>query len=447
MPQHGHHPAPDTRALPPEALPGGAGTVIGLDPDSAQGADALSQPAANLPVAERGRFAVGNAFFSQAWVSAPASVAARDGLGPLHGAVACQDCHVRDGRGHPPAADDPFPRAAVVRLATPGGGIDPVYGPQLQPLALPGHRPEAGLRLRWQETPYRLPDGTVVPLRAPRLELSGWGYGDPGALRAGLRVAPAMSGLGLLEAIPEAALRAWAAEQARRWPGLSGRLRDVGTPDAPRAGRFGWKAAQASVESQSMEAFAQDLGITSAAMPGDACTPAQAACRAAPQGGTPELEPRIAAAVVFYASHLALPARRDHARPEVRAGEALFAGLGCAGCHRPEWRTAATAASPALADQAIRPYTDLLLHDLGEGLADGGEPGADGREWRTAPLWGLGHALPVGGAQAGYLHDGRARTLAEAILWHGGEAAASRDAWAALPAARRRLLLRFLASL
>ena len=433
----GHDRAPQLTALPPEALAGGATTVVELNPQLTQAAHALSQPAANLPTALKSAFAVGNSFFTLPWVSAPASTSGRDGLGPLYSAAACQDCHIRDGRGHPPQGPEQVVLAAVLRIGTQAGEAHPVYGAHLQTRALPGHAPEADVRLDWEAFTLTLPDGSTQAMRRPRFRAKNWGYGDPGAVRLSLRVAPPMVGLGLLEAIPDSDLAAYAAEQAQRWPQLSGQ----------RAGRFGWKAAQPSVRQQALDAFAHDLGITSSLYPRDACTVAQTVCRDAVQGGQPELEARIEDAVVIYAQHLALPARRDAARPEVREGQALFERIGCGGCHRAQWRTG-THASTALSEQIIYPYTDLLLHDLGEDLADGLREGPAGpQDWRTAPLWALGQALTVGGPQAGYLHDGRAQTLPEAILWHGGEAQHARDAWAALAARERRLVLRFLASL
>ncbi len=449
----GQQPMPKTSALLPQALPGGGTTVIELNPETPQHLHVLSRPAANLSARERGLFAVGNSFFTQPWVSAPASTAARDGLGPLYNAAACQDCHLRDGRGHPPSGPDDALLAGVVRITRPDGSAHPVYGGQIQPRALPGVAAEARVRLHWQTRVETLPDGSNIKLRWPQLALDQWGYGLPGPLHAGLRVAPPMSGLGLLEAIPETSLSDYARAQAQRWPALSGRLRRVADLENPStgsaaAGRFGWKAAQASVRQQMLDAFVNDLGITSGLRPQDACTPAQAACRAAPPGDSPELGGHIEQALVLYARHLALPARRDLERPDVRAGAALFEVIGCGGCHRAQWQTGAMPDAPALAQQSIWPYTDLLLHEMGEGLSDGvAEPGVAASEWRTAPLWGLQHALVVGGAKAGYLHDGRARTLSEAILWHGGEAQAARNAWAALDKEQRRQLLRFLASL
>lgn len=450
-PRHpSHHAPPDVAAMPSRALPGGDTTFINRNPENRHSMDGFSQPSANLPVSERGRFAVGNSFFTNAWISAPASTTARDGLGPLYSAAACQDCHIRDGRGHPPPDADTPVMAGVLTLATSDGGRDPVYGRQLQTFAVQGAAPEARVRVRWVSFIETLPDGAEVSMRRPRWEASEWSHGMPEqAVQLGFRIGPPMIGLGLLEAIPSEAIEAEAARQQAEPTSPMGRVNRVraqGT-DAVLPGRFGWKASQPSVRQQALKAFAHDLGITSALFPEDECTPVQTNCRALPNGGEPELSASIADAVVFYSRHLAPPARRYVDRRDVTAGEALFADIGCADCHRPSWTTG-NDAEATLANQTIWPYTDLLLHDMGEGLADGLREGEAGpRDWRTPPLWGLSHAKPVGGAHAGFLHDGRARTIAEAILWHGGEARAARDAWAALPAPDRQRVIRFLASL
>lgn len=441
--------APAKAQMPSAALPGGQTTFIAQNPLTALSAGAFSQAAANLPASARGQFAVGNSFFTQPWVSAPASTAARDGLGPLFSAAACQDCHLHDGRGHPPAQPDEPLRAAVVRLRRTDGSPDPVYGSQIQPMALPGLLPEASVRVRWSIQRFAFPDGSTVTLRRPELQLSDWAYGPPAPdTQATLLVAPQMIGLGLLEAIADSDIKAQAARQPEL--GLAGVANRVPNLETGKTslGRFGWKAAQPSVRQQSLDAFVNDLGITSELFAADTCTDAQPKCAKFANGGTPELPPHLDAAVTFYASHLAPPARRDHANPDVRKGQALFDQLGCADCHRPSWQTANHPGSAALSNQSIWPYTDLLLHDMGPGLAGAvSAHDAGPRQWRTPPLWGLGHAKTVGGPAVGYLHDGRARTLVEAIAWHGGEAKTARDAWVALPAAERRLVIRFLASL
>jgi CxxC motif-containing protein (DUF1111 family) len=222
-------------------------------------------------------------------------------------------------------------------------------------------------------------------------------------------------------------------------------------------GRFGWKAGQPTIREQSASAFSGDIGISTSALPegwGE-CTEAQVACRAAPDGRSsgadgsrgPEADDTVLDLVTFYSRNLAVPARRDPGDPEVLRGKQVFHEAGCAACHRPKFVTARLEDQPEQSFQLIWPYTDLLLHDMGPGLADGRpEARATGTEWRTAPLWGIGLTETVTG-KASFLHDGRARTLLEAILWHGGEAVSARDAVAGLPKADRDALIRFVESL
>lgn len=437
-------------ALPPHALPGGSATVVDFALLSERSAEAFSRPFANLDAEQRMRFVVGNSFFTQPWVSAGASVSGRDGLGPLFNAAACQDCHIRDGRGLPPSGPDDVLRSAVLRIARADGTADPIYGRHIQTRSLPGMTAEARVAISWQEHAVTLHDGQRISLRQPQIQITEWAYG-PAAddLRMSLRIAQPMIGMGLLEAIPASAIRQQRDRMANgQVPGRAAQVHDIAS-GTQRLGRFGWKATQPSVRQQSLDALINDIGITSALFPEQNCSPTQQAiaCRHFASGGQPELQPDIEAALVFYAQHLAPPARREHARPEVRNGEQLFHRIGCADCHRPSWQTAASS-TPASANQLIWPYSDMLLHDMGPGLADGIiEGAASGQHWRTQPLWGLGQVKTVGGASAAYLHDGRARSLSEAILWHGGDAAAARDAWAALTRAQRDQLLLFLESL
>ena len=409
--------------------------------------DAFSMPSASLSFAERAEFFVGNGLFRRAWVAAPASTASADGLGPLYNARSCQRCHLKDGRGHPPAGPDDSAVSMILRLSDAAGAPDPVYGAQLQDLAIPGLRREGRLAVEYRET--------AANLRAPRYRIEELAYGPLAPDTAtSPRVAPPMIGLGLLEAIDEADILARADPGDADGDGVSGRANRVWSPSLGRmaTGRFGWKAGQATVPDQAAAAMAGDIGVSNPLAPapwGD-CTPAQAECVAAPHGGTPdapEAPEAIMAPITFYSRHLAVPARRDVDAPEVLRGKRLFYEAGCVACHAPKYATRRDWPVPGLAGQLIWPYTDLLLHDMGEGLADGFREGrATGREWRTPPLWGIGLTETVNGHRY-FLHDGRARGLAEAILWHGGEAEASREAFRALPANDRAALLAFLGSL
>jgi len=424
--------------------------------------EAYSLPAANIPVAERDRFFVGNAFFKQPWVIAPASTAARDGLGPLYNTNTCQGCHIKDGRGHAPRGPEDDALSMLVRLSVPATEADaemvgkfgavphPVYGGQLQDRGVPGVPAEGRAEVRYDTRTVTLADGTEVALREPRLRIAGAGYGEPGDdLMTSARVAPPMIGLGLLGLIPEADIRAAADPGDADGDGISGRANTVWDFAAgrPALGRFGWKAGQPTVRQQAAAAFVGDIGLTSQRFPAANCTAAQTACAEAPNGGEPEVSAEIMDEVVFYSRHLAVPARRDIDDPKVREGRRLFMASGCGGCHTPRHTTGHDPDAPYLSGQTIYPYTDLLLHDMGEGLADHRpEFEADGREWRTPPLWGIGLAKTVS-PEAGFLHDGRARDLLEAVLWHGGEAAAARDEVKNMSENEREALMAFLRSL
>ena len=456
-------PATDfTVAEPFEALPGGAATVR-----ARRDADAFSQPSGNMSFDRELEFKVGNGLFRKLWVSAPSSTRASDGLGPLYNARGCQNCHLKDGRGHPPAGPDDAAVSMFLRVSVPGGpGVaeiedwiatapEPTYGEQLQDFGTPGHPAEYRLDVRWQDQTVPLAGGETVQLRQPDWRAADLGYGplDPRAMLSP-RVAPQMIGLGLLEAIPAADILALADPDDRDGDGISGRVSIVPSAEfgTPMLGRFGLKAGAPTIRQQAAGAFAGDMGLASPLFPdpwGD-CTAAQAACRTAPDG-TDGTEPEVDAAaldlVTFYSRNLAVPARRDAGDPVVLRGKAVFYNEGCAACHRPKFVTHRLADQPEQSFQLIWPYTDLLLHDMGEGLADNRPEGrATGREWRTPPLWGIGLTAQVSGVGR-YLHDGRARSLLEAVLWHGGEAEAARAAVIALPPPDRAALIRFLESL
>ena len=318
-----------------------------------------------------------------------------------------------------------------------------------------GQRPEGVLDVDYREFAISFADGDSVHLRAPRYTLTALAYGEmhPHA-RLSARVAPAMIGLGLLEAVAESTIVARADPGDADGNGISGRINRVWSERQQRVmlGRFGWKAGKATIADQVASALARDLGISGPLDPapwGD-CTAAQSACRRGPHGAEgirAELAPASFEKLVFYSRNLAVPARRNESDAGVLRGKALFYASGCHECHTPRLQTRADWPLPALAAQLIRPYTDLLLHDMGEGLSDQRPEGeASGREWRTAPLWGIGLTEAVSG-HSFFLHDGRARTLMEAILWHDGEARASRDAVRGMSANERRWLLDFLNSL
>lgn len=453
-----------------EDKPGGTATTR----RSSINRDAFSQPSQGISFEGELKFRIGNSIFRRLWVSAPSSTDSSDGLGPLYNARGCQNCHLKDGRGRPPAANWPDDNAIsmFLRLSIPpqtdeqkrliaerrvNAIAEPVYGGQLQNFAIQGQTIEGRMHIDYDERPVTLKDGTVVMLRAPTYSVTDLGYGPMHAdVMLSPRVAPQMIGLGLLEAIPEADIRAGADPDDADGDGISGRTNDVRSRETGllALGRFGWKAGAPSVRQQSAEAFNGDIGIGNPVVASAAgeCTEAQVQCRAAPDGNSQrndghEIGNELFDLVVFYSQNLAVPPRRAPDSPEVLAGKALFHAATCASCHVPTHTTGVVEGQPHLSNQRIWPYTDLLLHDMGEGLADHRpEAGADGREWRTPPLWGIG-LTPAVSRHTFFLHDGRARSIEEAILWHGGEAEAAREAYASLSRAEREALIAFVKSL
>lgn len=417
--------------------------------------DAFSLPMPGLSAAHRARFFVGNSFFNQSWVMAPASVSDRDGLGPLFHTRSCSGCHFKDGRGRPPEAGE-APRGFLLRVSLPGraahGAVlpHPVYGDQLQTDALPGLSPEVVLGVEYEELPGRYADGEAFALRRPRYVLTQPGFGAlPAELLISPRVAPQTLGLGLLEAVAEGELELLADPDDRNGDGISGRLQRVLDAETGRmrVGRFGWKAEQPSVRTQVAAAFLGDMGITSQLFPQENHSAAQTACAQHASGGAPELAPDTLDDVVLYMRTLALPAARNLPAELAAEGDALFATAGCADCHRARLRTGKVDDLSELSEQSFQPFSDLLLHDLGEGLSDARPSfAAEGSEWRTAPLWGVGLLAKVNGHQL-LLHDGRARGVAEAILWHAGEAERAKRAFVRMSRAQRQALVAFVESL
>ncbi len=448
-----------------EDNPGGAATVR-----ASATADAFSQSSGNMSFERKLDFNLGNGLFTKTWVAAPSSTRASDGLGPLYNARACQDCHLKDGRGHPPETPGGTSVSMFLRISVPGGktpeGIkdwlatqdDPHYGGQIQNLASAGMASEGKMDIRYTEVPVTLADGTVVSLRAPTYSLVDGGYGDLGqGAMLSPRVAPQMIGLGLLEAIPAADILAHEDPEDANGDGISGRAAIVPSDEfgVPMLGRFGFKGGKPTIKEQSAGAFQGDMGLSTVLhkTPWGDCTEAQADCRAAPDGQEEgirdglEVDRESLDLVTFYSRNLAVPARRNPGDPVVLKGKQVFYDSGCIGCHVPKYVTNRLKDQPEQSFQLIWPYTDLLLHDMGPGLADNRPEGrATGSEWKTAPLWGIGMTSQVSG-HSYFLHDGRARNLLEAILWHGGEAEAARDKVVALPKPDRDALIAFLESL
>ncbi len=434
---------------PDEERSGGGASVYDASPL------AFSKPINGLQNNDDLLFFVGNSFFRQNWVTAPASTTARDGLGPFFNARSCSGCHFEDGRGRPPAYDGELSHGLLIRLG--GASIGPHgeplgdgnYGGQLQDQAIMGIQPEGGFTITHTDITGHFADGESYTLKRPQYDLAFTGYGGYEGGMFSPRVAPQMIGLGLLEAISESTILERSDPMDADSDGISGKPNHVWdrASQSVRLGRFGWKANEPSLLQQSAGAFLGDMGITSFLFPDENCTSPQSDCQQAPNGGQPEIADDDLHKVVLYSSVLAVPVRRDHDAEHVLRGKELFFVIGCEGCHRAKVVTGTHPSINALSGQTIFPYTDLLLHDMGDDLADG-RPDfeATGSEWRTPPLWGIGLFQTVND-HTFYLHDGRARNLTEAILWHGGEAQASAERFKQLTSAQRQDLISFLRSL
>jgi CxxC motif-containing protein (DUF1111 family) len=414
-------------ATPP--LAGGATTVFNR---SSRG---FSLPAPNLSPAQLEQHLAGDGDFDAVFVTAPALVNA--GLGPRFNNASCNGCHLNDGRGMPNIGQ------SLVRVSLPqgqsqvAGGAVPVpgIGTQIRTSAIYGQPPDAIVAIQWQEQGGKYGDGTPYRLRSPRLEIARPdGQPLPPGMLTSLRVPPPIFGRGLLEAIPESTILSLADPQDQNQDGVSGRANfvwDLQT-QTTTLGRFGLKANAPTLLQQTAAAYVNDMGVTNPLFPD--------------QDGSKDIDRQTLDNATFYTQTLAVPARTLLDDPLVQQGEHLFTQANCAACHLPTLQTG-NHPIKALANQTIHPYTDMLLHDLGAGLADDRPDfAASGSEWRTSPLWGLGltqTVLPY----SGYLHDGRARTLEEAILWHGGEAERAKETFKTLSAQDRQALLKFLNSL
>ncbi len=456
---------------PAEALPGGAGTVA-IKPFPS-----FVLPAANLPQEQRPDFHAGKALAHQPWIKAPTATRSRDGLGPVYNARTCLACHINGGRGVLPADSETPIFAALLKLSIPGedsirGAVpEPTYGDQLQgqsvalshqlrhtvadidPATNPEAPPEAHAYIDWHNKTFTYPDGQQRELRYPQVRLERLGYGamHPKLLTS-LRASPAIHGLGLLESIAQADIDAHADPDDKDGDGISGRVNQVWDYDQQRTapGRFGWKANRASLRITAAAAFNGDTGITTPLFPEQPCTERQPRCLRTPTGndeGGVELPDYMLNMVVDFLRNLGVPKRRGDIE-NLAEGRTLFYKAGCQSCHQPSYTTQTRSGTLAhLGKQKIWPYTDLLLHDMGQELADNRpDYAATGKEWRTPPLWGVGISEQVNGVPF-LLHDGRARGVEEAILWHGGEAQTARQHFIELAAPQRQALIDFVNSL
>ncbi|MFT3981583.1 MAG: di-heme oxidoredictase family protein [Ferruginibacter sp.] len=392
---------------------------------------------------------IGDVQFGATFVSSPAPL--NPGRGPLFNNVSCASCHIADGRGKVPGIGDTSV-STLFRVSIPGTDAHggplgvPGFGDQLQTRAIFNVIREADVSVTYTEQSSAFDDGTPYSLRVPAYNIYNTYISLPASVMVSPRVAAPVFGLGLLEAIAEADILKNADENDADGDGISGRANYVWNVEYNRSsmGRFGWKANQPSVFQQVAAAYNNDIGITNSLFPIENSF-------GQPQydhlNDDIELSDSLLHATTFYIRTLAVPARRNVTNATVKQGKQLFMSAGCYKCHQPDFRTAVDVSFPAISNQLIHPYTDLLLHDMGDGLADN-RPDflANGREWRTAPLWGIGLTQRVNGHN-NFLHDGRARSLMEAIMWHGGEALAARNYVKALSATERNALIRFLESL
>ncbi len=413
---------------------------------------AFSIPAPNLSTAALEKHLDGDVEFEAVFVTAPAVV--NPGLGPIYNNVSCINCHSRDGRGRPPGADEGLV-SLLFRLSLPkedGSGVGmpptpvPGFGRQLNNRAIVNAAPEGKVKIAYTEQTLTTADGTRVHLRYPNYTFTDTYQPLPENIEVSPRVAPAVFGLGLLEAIPEEVILAYADETDVDGDGISGKPNYVWDVVNQRysLGRFGWKANQPTLLQQVAAAYHDDMGITTSLF---SIENSAGQSQLAEHSTIPEVSDEILDVVTFYVQTLAVPARRNVDDPQVKHGEQLFAKAQCVSCHVPTLRTGILAGVPSVSNQTIHPYTDMLLHDMGPELADN-RPDfhASGSEWRTPPLWGIGLVRRVNG-HTNFLHDGRARDLMEAILWHGGEAEKSRQIVEQMSKVERDALIAFLESL
>lgn len=392
---------------------------------------------------------IGDMAFEATFVSAPSPK--HPGLGPIYNNVSCLSCHVGDGRGKAPEAGE-SPSSLLIRISIPGadehgGPLDvPHFGGQFQQKAIFGTQAEGTVNVNYSYQTETFPDGSTAELRKPTYTLTNTYLPLPASVMISPRLAPPVFGLGLIEAISDVSILANEDINDADGDGISGRANYVWNvlEKKKTLGKFGWKAGNPSLIQQTASAYLQDMGITNFLFPQESSF---GQSQDDQLNDDVEISDSLLYAVTFYLKTLAVPARRNVSNAEVIRGKALFTQANCVGCHTPKHRTAVNVAFKEISNQLIFPYTDLLLHDMGDDLSDGRpDYSASGNEWRTPPLWGIGLTEIVNG-HGNYLHDGRARSLTEAILWHGGEANNSKLFFKNLPTADRNALLAFLRSL
>lgn len=438
--------SPSYGELTSDQFPGGSSTVLDWSKQ------AFNHPLANASSQLKREFGVGNSFFKEVWVQAPSTTEARDGLGPTFNAVACAACHVNDGRGMGFNHKDKVNLSLLFRLSV----IEdkqlrphPAYGDQFQPLSIDGVPGEGKVDVEFKILKGQYPDGETYELRYPVYSFKDLSFGSMKGVRVSPRVAPQVIGLGLLEAIAEDDILALEDPKDVNGDGISGRANWIYSLEDQtlQLGRFGWKANQVNLREQNAGAFSGDMGLTTSILPKQNCPLVQIECAQSVHGGEPEVSEKVLDRVTTYTQLIAVPKARNYESEEFKHGRKLFNQINCSVCHTPNFTTGTTHQYEALNNQSIWPYTDLLLHDMGMGLADHRPDGmASGREWKTPPLWGIGLIKTVNG-HTNLLHDGRARNVEEAILWHGGEAATTTEKFKNLVRADRQALIYFVNSI
>lgn len=431
-----------------ELSPAGAATVTRLHTRS------YVYPGGHISGMQQLNFWTGFSLFRDPWVIAPSSTKDRDGLGPLFNTRSCISCHHAGARGPMPEVGVTKPSSLLIRFGSNQADkrlVDEFYGGQLQPRSIHDSVPGEGkLKLHYETITGQYADGQQYELQQPVYEVVELSNGplQPG-ISISPRYAPSIYGMGLLDAIPDTALLAQEDKQDQDNNGISGhynRVPNVKTGEL-EIGRYGFKAKHPSLAQQVAAAFNGDIGITNSWFPHESCTAGQKICTQVSKLGehtSVEIPDKLLELVIEFNAHLGVPPSRDLEQADAMAGRELFYQLGCQQCHTPSYTTDQNYAIQSLAGHKIWPYTDLALHDMGPGLADGVyEFAASGSEWRTPPLWGIGLQQKVLG-RTNFLHDGRARSLEEAILWHGGEASSSQQAFIQLTRQQRQQVLAFL---
>jgi CxxC motif-containing protein (DUF1111 family) len=427
-----------------ERLTGGAATVFDAT------THAFSDPMPGLDARDTRVHQIGDQTFAQTFVAPPSPIFT--GLGPIYNNITCINCHRNDGEGIPTSGSSNS--GLLFRISQPGkdvnGGPVPVpgFGLQIQDQAVLGAQPEANMSINYTDLPVTYPDGTTIELRQPVYLLQNPYTTLASGYMLSPRLAPRLVGMGLLENIPESTILSFVDANDANGDGITGKANYIYDDYTKKTelGRFGLKANTSTLLLQVATAYQQDMGVTSYVQTvesGDG----QAQMNVVHGDVQPELVDSLLNYVVFYVKTLGVPARRNVTDADVKQGSTLFNQINCSGCHRPTVQTGVDVNLAGISNQRIHPYTDLLLHDMGAGLADN-RPDflANGNEWRTAPLWGIGMLNITNGTEY-FLHDGRARTLEEAILWHDGEAKNAKQKFMNLTLTERNQLIKFLQSL